>query len=122
MDQPLDSIRSAIALAVAPELRQPDTSAAPTGAGEGLAVEGPRVGEVRVRILGVRDERVAPTEVAAHIEYRVAGVLGEENAETGPERPVRGWTVGDAQARREIVVIGIDQATAHKPIAGLGEL
>ncbi len=59
----------------------------------------------------------AAAEVALHIEPRVARVLGVEDARTRSDRPLATRTPGDAQPRREVGVVGGDQAIAQAAIA-----
>ena len=119
---PLRHIRSAHVLNIAQNLRRYQAGAAIPGAAGAGAFERPRIRQIRGACLVAGDKQVAPGLVAGHIKRWVGGVLHIENTAARANRPAVARTVGQTQARREVVVIGIDQAAAHELVAGLGAL
>ena len=96
--------------------------AAVVGVGEGIgsrarwprppAMEASELSQFRFGIVGIGVEAQPAGQVARHVEARVAGVLRIEHAGAGADDPLRRRGPGDAEARREVVLVD-----AHQPVA-----
>ncbi len=72
----------------------------------------------QVRKIAVGGVVPARGQVAGHIVPRIADVLRVEHAGAAADGPVPSRAVGQAQARREVVVVAPDQAVAQPAVAG----
>ena len=86
----------------------------------------------RRRVAGIisqRQNRILPSQVmvgfgdlkaadkiAAHVEHRIADILDEKDAGAKAHGPFRGGAPGDAQARREVAVVRLNEPVAQTPV------
>ena len=119
---PLVDIRRASGLDVPQYLRRHQTGSGPSGATGAGALERPWIAKIGRPLFIAGDENVATRLVAGHIEGRVGGVLYVEHTDSSSNRPTLARAVGQAEARREIIVVRVDEAAAHVLIAGLSGL
>ncbi len=122
VSHPLVDIRRASGLDVSQHLRRHQTGSGPSGTTGTGALKRPWIAKIGRPLFVAGDEDVATSLIAGHIEGRVGCVLYVEDADSRSNRPAPGRAIGEAQARREIIIVRVDQAPAHVLIAGLSGL